>query len=416
MNNQQLISKARAWIEKGQIDAALAICQDLIQEGAATAEVYTLAAIAIIKGFRYPTSEIAKDDSDLLAEMINRGVMAANDIEDVYRMKQAIGTAYASWACENAVRALDTFSLSPSFDAWHKFGDPSAGMSSLYFMLDILPCVYNCEKYASLIDGLGDEELERLEEKYPYKISVTDNEQYKEKLYTVGTQLFDQAKTLVSKYEHATPQSMSDNARQIIDYYSLSGLLLLSSISPEKDADDNEIIYSEEEQKVICERLKTLAEAKSSELNAVFYPNGQKFSIMQSFRSSKIDEIKAIYDRIRKYEPEFIAPPLPSEEGFKIENSSQSNNSGGCYVATAVYGSYDCPEVWTLRRYRDNTLAESWYGRAFIHTYYAVSPSLVKWFGDTDWFRNMWKPKLDKMVRKLNNEGILATPYQDKIW
>src|SRR5699024_12626084 len=24
-------------------------------------------------------------------------------------------------------------------------------------------------------------------------------------------------------------------------------------------------------------------------------------------------------------------------------------SSGGCYVATAVYGSYDCPEVWTLR-------------------------------------------------------------------
>ncbi len=23
--------------------------------------------------------------------------------------------------------------------------------------------------------------------------------------------------------------------------------------------------------------------------------------------------------------------------------------SGGCYVATTVYGSYDCPQVWTLR-------------------------------------------------------------------
>ena len=43
---------------------------------------------------------------------------------------------------------------------------------------------------------------------------------------------------------------------------------------------------------------------------------------------------------------------------------------GGCYVATAVYGSYDCPEVWTLRRYRDYSLAETWYGRAFIKLYY----------------------------------------------
>ena len=49
----------------------------------------------------------------------------------------------------------------------------------------------------------------------------------------------------------------------------------------------------------------------------------------------------------------------------------------GCYAAAC--GSYDCPQVWTLRRFRDNTLAGTWYGRAFIHAYYAVSPALVPW-------------------------------------
>lgn len=90
--------------------------------------------------------------------------------------------------------------------------------------------------------------------------------------------------------------------------------------------------------------------------------------------------------------------------------------NNGCYVATAVYGSYDCPQVWTLRRYRDDTLAKTWYGRAFIHTYYAISPTLVKWFGNTNWFKNMWKPKLDKMVSNLNSEGVENTPYEDKKW
>lgn len=88
----------------------------------------------------------------------------------------------------------------------------------------------------------------------------------------------------------------------------------------------------------------------------------------------------------------------------------------GCYVATAVYGSYDCPQVWTLRRYRDNILASTWYGRAFIHTYYAISPTLVKWFGHTEWFKKMWKGKLDSMVKKLQNEGVESTPYEDKNW
>lgn len=90
--------------------------------------------------------------------------------------------------------------------------------------------------------------------------------------------------------------------------------------------------------------------------------------------------------------------------------------SGGCYVATCVYGSYDCPQVWTLRRFRDETLAKTWYGRAFIHTYYAISPTIVKWFGDTDWFKNMWRGTLDKMVANLNAEGVPDTPYADIDW
>ena len=88
----------------------------------------------------------------------------------------------------------------------------------------------------------------------------------------------------------------------------------------------------------------------------------------------------------------------------------------GCYVATCVYGSYDCPQVWTLRRYRDNTLASTWYGRAFVKTYYAVSPTLVTWFGHTKWFKKLWRNKLDRMVASLQKNGIEDTPYLDKNW
>ena len=91
-------------------------------------------------------------------------------------------------------------------------------------------------------------------------------------------------------------------------------------------------------------------------------------------------------------------------------------SSGGCYIATCVYGSYDCPQVWTLRRYRDDTLGATWYGRLFIRVYYAISPTLVKWFGKTTWFKRMWQGRLDKMVSKLNNDGVKNTPYQDKEW
>ncbi|MBO4914900.1 MAG: TFIIB-type zinc finger domain-containing protein [Oscillospiraceae bacterium] len=90
------------------------------------------------------------------------------------------------------------------------------------------------------------------------------------------------------------------------------------------------------------------------------------------------------------------------------------SQSGGCYVATAVYGSYDCPEVWTLRRFRDGTLAKSLPGRGFIRFYYAVSPTLVRRFGETGWFRRLWKTPLDALVASLRKRGVSDTPYCDR--
>ena len=94
---------------------------------------------------------------------------------------------------------------------------------------------------------------------------------------------------------------------------------------------------------------------------------------------------------------------------------SQSGSSGGCYVATAVYGSYDCPEVWALRRYRDNVLAKSFFGRTFIRFYYAVSPTAVKLFGKRKWFNRLFRTPLDRFVKKLIKSGIENTPYEDKV-
>lgn len=112
---------------------------------------------------------------------------------------------------------------------------------------------------------------------------------------------------------------------------------------------------------------------------------------------------------------------IHNEEYIKemINKTNQLNTvvtNEGCYIATCVYGSYDCPQVWTLRRYRDNTLGATWYGRAFVKLYYAISPTLVKWFGHTKWFKKMWQGKLDRMVKKLNENGVENTPYNDKNW
>ncbi len=102
------------------------------------------------------------------------------------------------------------------------------------------------------------------------------------------------------------------------------------------------------------------------------------------------------------------------EHGDELQEAIRGETAkGGCYVATSVYGSYDCPQVWTLRRYRDYSLAKTWHGRLFIKVYYAISPTLVKWFGNKKWFKNFWLKKLNKFVYKLQQEGYSDSPYND---
>lgn len=139
------------------------------------------------------------------------------------------------------------------------------------------------------------------------------------------------------------------------------------------------------------------------------YKNIDKMEKYQIPGSSR-EVIVKIYDRycakIKMIDTDYVPEAIMRQE--------ELNQTGGCYIATCVYGSYDCPEVWTLRRFRDYTLDDTWYGRLFIKCYYAISPTIVKWFGNSNWFRIFWKSRLDKMVSYLQGQGIDDTEYKDK--
>ena len=152
-------------------------------------------------------------------------------------------------------------------------------------------------------------------------------------------------------------------------------------------------------------KIFILKELESS--GSYHYSNGgwsKEYTYTGEGKQKIINMIMGCHNKIKEIDPSYVIPERPNP------------TSNGCYVATAVYGSYDCPQVWTLRRYRDNDLAATWYGRAFIHTYYAISPTLVKWFGNTEWFKKMWRGKLDRMVKNLQDKGYESTPYEDRDW
>ena len=116
-------------------------------------------------------------------------------------------------------------------------------------------------------------------------------------------------------------------------------------------------------------------------------------------KTGNINIINSYGDKIRKYDSSYTNPNV---------------DTSACYVATAVYGSYDCPEVWTLRRFRDFTLDKTWYGRLFIKAYYSISPTFVKHLGNVKFFKSRGKKLLDRWVAILNRKGYESTPYKDK--
>nr|WP_298671762.1 zinc ribbon domain-containing protein [uncultured Prevotella sp.] len=113
--------------------------------------------------------------------------------------------------------------------------------------------------------------------------------------------------------------------------------------------------------------LETIFGAEYGDIAAMAWKNGIKIhaSYIKFLKDKKtnIEIIDKITEKIHKYDPSYKRPEI--------------DTTNACYIATAIYGSYDCPEVWTLRRFRDYSLKSTWYGRKFIKVYYVTSPKLL---------------------------------------
>lgn len=79
------------------------------------------------------------------------------------------------------------------------------------------------------------------------------------------------------------------------------------------------------------------------------------------------------------------------------------SSSGGCYIATMVYGDYDHPQVLILRNFRDKYLLEKQWGRLFVKLYYKYSPLLVERLKDHRMINNGIRKILDCFINQIKN-------------
>ena len=72
-----------------------------------------------------------------------------------------------------------------------------------------------------------------------------------------------------------------------------------------------------------------------------------------------------------------------------VNTSLTTLNKGGCFIATAVYGTPYAEEVVILKTYRDNFLLNRLIGRFFVGIYYRISPYFARRISKSEILKEM---------------------------
>ena len=112
-------------------------------------------------------------------------------------------------------------------------------------------------------------------------------------------------------------------------------------------------------------------------------------------------------------EHSFSSTSDAAETAESDDSEEKAKTKAGCYIATAIYGGYDAPQVRVLRRFRDDRLATTSAGRYAIRLYYKMSPILADHLAQQSWLQKLTRPIVDAIVSDLRFRGISDSAYRD---
>jgi hypothetical protein len=96
------------------------------------------------------------------------------------------------------------------------------------------------------------------------------------------------------------------------------------------------------------------------------------------------------------------------DESIPIENElpAESQNKGGCLIATAAFDSELAPQIQQLREIRDNKLLQTESGKSFMNSfnafYYSFSPTIADYERENPIFKEMVKIAITPMLSTLS--------------
>lgn len=97
-----------------------------------------------------------------------------------------------------------------------------------------------------------------------------------------------------------------------------------------------------------------------------------------------------------------------SGTNYAPPSSGGSTGGGGCFIATAAFGSYLDPHVMVLRHFRDNVLLQSEIGTEFVKFYYKYSPPVADFIAHHDALRMLFRFALTPLIFGAEYPMVLA--------
>ena len=131
--------------------------------------------------------------------------------------------------------------------------------------------------------------------------------------------------------------------------------------------------------------------------------NGFKFEFPQDGTYNMVIDVEGIL--FTPITPEIVSFDIIVGEA-SAQPTNQTEEGGGCLIATAAYGSEMSPQVQLLREIRDNQLMNTESGSAFMSTfndiYYSFSPVIADYERENPLFKEVVKVGLTPMLSSLS--------------
>jgi len=143
----------------------------------------------------------------------------------------------------------------------------------------------------------------------------------------------------------------------------------------------------------------------------------QGIVVVQVPKTIDEDDNEKIEETTDEEENEVIEETTDDQESVnEIEedvttDDQQSEEGGGCLIATATFGSELAPQVQMLRELRDNTILSTTSGTAFMigfnQFYYSFSPTIADWERQVPIFKDMIKIIITPLLSSLSILSLL---------